>query len=242
MTSCLTVGRVALALLVITLFHSFQEDHVAAKAHYSARSTATAAYQALNEPTQPRPFAPLVLEHVTVIVGNGSPAIRDATLLIREGRIVQIAASNTLKAPPGTQRVDATGKFAIPGLWDMHVHLFNNFTQDGSDNHSYFFPLFVANGIVGVRDMWSDPDDIVAAHRWNAESEAGRLIGPRVLVSSRVVDGDPPNGPNSLVVHNELEARDAVRVLKKSGAGFIKVYWFLSRGAYFGIADEAKKQ
>ena len=119
--------------------------------------------------------------------------------------------------------MDATGKFAIPGLWDMHVHLFNNFTQDGSDNHAYFFPLFVANGIVGVRDMWSDPDDIVVARRWNEETASGRLIGPQVMVSSRVVDGDPPNGPNSLVVHNELEARDAVRVLKGSGAGFIKV-------------------
>ena len=242
MTCCLAVGRVALGLVVITFFHSFQQDHVAAKAHHTARSTAIAAYQAINEPPQPRRSTPLVLEHITLIVGNGSPAIRDATLVIREGRIAQIAASNSLKAPPGSQRVDATGKFAIPGLWDMHVHLFNNFTQDGSDNHAYFFPLFVANGIVGVRDMSSDPDDIVAAHRWNAETASGRLIGPHVMVSSRVVDGNPPNGPNSLVVHNELEARDAVRVLKKSGAGFIKVYWFLSRDAYFGIADEAKKQ
>ena len=49
----------------------------------------------------------------------------------------------------------------------MHVHLFNNFTQDGADNHEYFFPLFLANGVVGVRDMWSDPDDIIVARRWN---------------------------------------------------------------------------
>lgn len=184
----------------------------------------------------------LVVEHVTVIAGNGSPAMRDAILVIRDGRIVQVAASNRFVAPPNSQRVDATGKFAIPGLWDMHVHLFNNFTQDGSDNHGYFFPLFVANGIVGVRDMSSDPDDIVVARRWNEETASGRVIGPRVMVSSRVVDGDPPNGPNSLVVHDEREARDAVRVLRSSGAGFIKVYWFLPGDAYFAIADEAKTQ
>jgi Amidohydrolase family len=242
MTQFLAVGRLAPLLLVLTFLHFPQEEHLAAKAHDGAGSTTNAGSQAINEQLNPARSAPLVLEHVTVIAGNGSPAIRDAIVFIRDGRIVQVEASNTFVAPPNSQRVDATGKFAIPGLWDMHVHLFNNFTGDGSDNHAYFFPLFVANGIVGVRDMWSDPDDIVVARRWNEETASGRLIGPRVMVSSRVVDGDPPNGPNSLVVHNELEARDAVRGLKSSGAGFIKVYWFLSRSAYLAIADEAKKQ
>ena len=96
---------------------------------------------------------PLVLQHVAVIVGDGSTTLGDATLLIRDGRIAQVDPSGTLKPPVGSQIVDASGKFAIPGLWDMHVHLFNNFLQDGSDNHAYFFPLLVANGVVGVRDM-----------------------------------------------------------------------------------------
>ena len=63
-----------------------------------------------------------------------------------------------------------------------------------------------------------------------------------MLVGSRVVDGDAPNGPNSFVVHSEREGRDAVRVLKASGAGFIKVYWFPSRDSYFAIADESRAQ
>ena len=139
---------------------------------------------------------PLVLQHVAVIVGDGSTTLGDATLLIRDGRIAQVDPSGTLKPPVGSQIVDASGKFAIPGLWDMHVHLFNNFLQDGSDNNAYFFPLLVANGVVGVRDMYTDPDDIAVARRWNEETESGALIGPRVMVSSRVVDGDPPNGPH----------------------------------------------
>ena len=227
MVQSLTVRRFLPCLLVSASLFFAHDDHPAARAH-----------------RQPDPVrsAPLVIEHVTVITGNGSPAIVDATLFVRDGRLVQVAASEKFVPPPNSQRVDGTGKFAIPGLWDMHVHLFNNFSADGSDNHAYFFPLFVANGIVGVRDMWSDPDDIVVARRWNEETTSGRMIGPRVMVSSRVVDGDPPNGPNSLIVHDEGEARNAVRVLKASGAGFIKVYWFLSRDAYFAIADEAKVQ
>jgi Amidohydrolase family len=241
MTQSVAVRRLV-PLLLVFAFHFPQEDHPAAKANDNAGSTTNAGSQAINERPTPVRSVPLLVEHVTVITGNGSPAMRDAILVIRDGRIVQVGASKRFVAPPNSQRVDATGKFAIPGLWDMHVHLFNNFTRDASDNHAYFFPLFVANGIVGVRDMWSDPDDIVVARRWNDETASGRVIGPRVMVSSRVVDGDPPNGPNSLVVHDEREARDAVRALKGSGAGFIKVYWFLSRNAYFAIADEAKRQ
>ena len=236
------VGRLAPLILVATFLHFLRQDQITVEANDSAASARHTASQAMSAQLNPRPSPSLVLEHVTLIAGDGSPAMRDVTVFIRDGRIARVGASNGFAAPQDAQRVDATGKFAIPGLWDMHVHLFNNFSQDGSDSHAYFFPLFVANGVVGVRDMWTDPNDIVAAHRWNAETASGRLVGPRVMVSSRVVDGDPPNGPNSLVVHNEREARDAVRVLKGSGAGFIKVYWFLSRDAYFAIADEAKKQ
>lgn len=222
MTQCLAAGRLALLLLVTAFAHP------------------NAAYQAINEP--PNPSRSAVLEHVTLIVGNGSPAMRDATLFMREGRIVQIAASNTFTTPPDVRRIDATGKFAIPGLWDMHVHLFNSFLQDGSDNHAYFFPLLVANGVVGVRDMYTNVDDVVVAARWNAEIASGSLIGPHVIVSSRGVDGDPPGNPSSLVVHNAAEARQAVRTLKASGAGLVKVLWALSRDAYFAIAEESKAQ
>ena len=74
------------------------------------------------------------------------------------------------------------------------------------------------------------------------EIAAGRLLGPQVMVSSRLVDGEPPVWPNSLVVRNAEEAREAVRALKAAGAGFIKVYWNLSRDAYFAIADESHQQ
>jgi Amidohydrolase family len=124
----------------------------------------------------------------------------------------------------------------------MHVHLFTNGDGRGTNSSEYFFPLLVANGVLGVRDMWSDPEDIQLARRWNTEIAAGRLLGPQVMVSSRLVDGEPPRWPTALVVRNAEEAREAVRTLKAGGAGFIKVVWNLSRDAYFAIADESQKQ
>jgi hypothetical protein len=122
------------------------------------------------------------------------------------------------------------------------VHVFNNGEQDGTDTSEYSFPLLVANGVLGVRDMSSDPDDIVQAGRWNQEIDAGRLIAPRMMVTSSIVDGSPPTWSNSVVVRTAGEARAAVRSLKTARAGMIKVYWNLSREAYFAIADESKRQ
>lgn len=241
MTQGVQVGRLALLLLVPILFRVFWED-TAAKTHDGVRSaTYAAVYQTVNASTSQRSI-PLIVEHVTIITGSASSPLPDATLVIRDGRIVQLTASNTFTAPPGVQRVDATGKFAIPGLWDMHVHLFNSSLQDGSDNHDYFFPLLIANGIVGVRDLFTTAQAIAVAARWNEDTASGRLIGPRVMVTGRGIDGEAAPNPASLVVHNAVEARQAVRNLKASGAKSIKVLWSVPRDAYFALADEAKRQ
>jgi imidazolonepropionase-like amidohydrolase len=190
----------------------------------------------------PTTRASLAITHVTVIdTANGS-ARGDMTVIIGGNRIISTGDSATTKSPRQISVVDGRGKFLIPGLWDMHVHMFSNSDRPGTDNSEYFFPLLVANGVIGVRDMWSDPEDIQLARRWNTEIEAGRLLAPHMIVSSRIVDGEPPVQSNALVVRNADEAREAVRELKASGAGFIKVVWNLSRDAYFAIADESQRQ
>jgi Amidohydrolase family len=123
--------------------------------------------------------------------------------------------------------VNATGKFLIPGLWDMHVHWYD---KD-------YLPLFMANGVTGVRMMWGVPSH----HQWRKEIEAGQLVGPHMLIASPIVDGPNPVWPGSIVVANENEARQVVIQVKRDGADFVKVYALLSRDAYFAIADESKK-
>src|ERR1051326_8080280 len=66
---------------------------------------------------------PLALDHVTVIDGTGSKPRLDQTVVIEGDRITAIARSGRVKLPADGQTVDATGRFLIPGLWDMHVHL-----------------------------------------------------------------------------------------------------------------------
>jgi imidazolonepropionase-like amidohydrolase len=170
----------------------------------------------------------LVLAHATVIDVTGGAVKSNMTVVIREDRIVAMARSADIRLPENAQTVNAAGKFLIPGLCDMHVHWYD---KD-------YLPLFIANGVTCVRQMFGAP----IHDQWRKEIEAGELLGPHMLIASPIVDGPKPVWPGSIAVANAAEARQAVIQVKQSGADFVKVYSLLSRDAYFAIADESKKQ
>lgn len=171
---------------------------------------------------------PLVFTHVTVLDVAGGTALPDRTVVITGDRITELGPSAEVRAPEGAQVVDATGKFLIPGLWDMHVHWL----------HKDYLPLFPANGVTGIRIMWGAP----MHHQWRQEIAQGTLRGPRLSIASPIVDGPAPIWPGSSAVKDAAEGRQFVLQAKQDGADFIKVYSRLPRDAYFAIADEAKKQ
>ena len=173
----------------------------------------------------------LALTHVTVIDMTGAAPQRDMTVVITGNRITAIGSSNQLRIPRGAKTVNATARFLIPGLWDMHVH----FTEIERS-----FPLFIANGVTGVRNMGGELDDLL---RWRAELASGKLLGPRVLTCGAIVDGPQPaaHGP-TIVVATATEGRQTVDMLKQRGADCVKVYDRLPRDAYFAIIDQAKKE
>jgi imidazolonepropionase-like amidohydrolase len=179
---------------------------------------------------------PLLIAHATVIDGTGAPPRPDTTVVVRDGRIAAIGKDGEVEAPERARVVDAAGKYLIPGLWDMHVH----FSDRGS------MPLFLANGVTGVRVMWGNASFGIPLgpyhYNWRKQVAAGTLLGPRLVVASNILDGPKPIWPGSVALAEADAARKAVRDAKKAGADFIKVYSLLPREAYFAIADEAKAQ
>jgi imidazolonepropionase-like amidohydrolase len=174
----------------------------------------------------------LAVANVTVIDTTGASQSRRATVLITDGVITAVGAPGEVRVPEGVITVDGTGKYLIPGLVDMHMHL--------SYVTELAFPVLLANGVTSVCDMGGDLDQI---DRWREEISKGQRRGPRVVRAGPVLDG-PRNeeGKYRITVNNAEEGRRAVRDLKKRGVDFIKVYHFLSRDSYFAIADEAKQQ
>ena len=87
----------------------------------------------------------IVFKNVTVIDATGAPARKKMSVAIDGARIGAIA-KKIRHVPPSAMVIDGKGKFLIPGLWDMHMHL---------GPPEIFFPLLVANGITGVREMFT---------------------------------------------------------------------------------------
>ena len=175
----------------------------------------------------------VAFSHVTVVDVEAGRALPGNTVVVVDGRIAAVGADAAVTVPPGARVVDATGKYLIPGLWDMHVHA----AMPGLEAH--FLPLLVANGITGVREMFSRLDWVRSARE---RIRRGEFPGPRIVASGHILDGRPPVWEGSAAVSTADEARQAVDSLVTGGADFIKVYSRLSPEAFFAAAREAKSR
>jgi imidazolonepropionase-like amidohydrolase len=179
----------------------------------------------------------LVFTHVTVIDTATGALHPDSYVIVSGDRIEQVGTKHHVKIPKDGKIIDATGKYMIPGLWDMHVHtFFGEWVPGGKD---VTLPLFIANGITGVRDMGSDLEPILAAR---VEIEQHHLLGPRMVVAGPMLDGPKTQFPASIAITTPEDGRRAVEMLKSRGVDFIKIQSYVPRDAYFAIADECKKQ
>ncbi len=185
--------------------------------------------------TSPSAF---VIHDVTVIDATGAPAQAHRTVIVRDGKISAVGTSaGTTGAKLAGVHVNGSGKFLIPGLWDMHVHMvFGEWFPRGKE---ITLPLFIANGITGVRDMGGELDVL---QQWRKEITAGTLLGPRMVISGPMLDGPQPRFPSSIAIKTPEDGRRAVDDLKRRGADFIKLQSLIPRDAVFAIADEARKQ
>src|SRR5713101_5294622 len=200
--------------------------------------------------TLPQPPKSLVLTHISVVDVSTGKTKPDLTVIISDGRIREIGSSTSARIPEGAQVVESRGKFLIPGLWDMHVHMFNQVSR--RPPNTWYLPLFVANGVMSIREMWTKPEDMEQVSEWREMQAEGGLLAPRIAAVGTLVDGpagaETTNmaalqmGPTANSVSTPEEARQFVREVKAAGIDFVKTYSSLSREAYFAIADEAKKQ
>ncbi len=174
--------------------------------------------------------------HVNVVDATGSPVQPDMTVIVIGKRIADLGKFGQVQIPNGAQIVDASGKFLIPGLWDMHVHtIFGDWLPK---DEKITLPLFVANGVTGVRDMGSDLEPV---KQWRSEIAAGKLLGPRMIIAGPMLDGPTPHFPSSAPVSDAASGRKTVDDLKTAGVDFIKIQSLVPRDGYFAAAAEANK-
>jgi amidohydrolase family protein len=180
---------------------------------------------------------------VTVINPRTRSVLPHRTVIVERDRIVEIRPSSQGPFAAGTRLVSGKQKFLIPGLWDAHVHL----TKAGVLS----LPLFVANGVTGVRDMGSDFHEVAA---WRSQIEAGTLVGPRIKTSGPMLESRAnvermkregtvePVDRLRIGVANAAEGRAAVARLAREGVDHIKMRTTPNLETFLAVGDEAKRR
>jgi imidazolonepropionase-like amidohydrolase len=180
----------------------------------------------------------VVITDVNIVDVRTGAIHADQIVIIEKDRIVMVGSRSIIRYPRNAPTIiNGKGLYLIPGLWDMHVHLVFGDWFPLAEEIS--LPLFLVNGVTGVRDMGSE---LPIVQSWRNQIEGGRLLGPRIMTSGPMLDGPKPRFPSSIAIATAADGRRAVQNLKHDGADFIKLQSLVPRDAVFAIADEARKQ
>ncbi len=163
--------------------------------------------------------------HVTIINVAMGTRLPNQTVLIDSNRIMEIYPDRTGHFPKKTRVINARHQFLIPGLWDMHVHI------ESRDE----LPLYLVNGVTGVRLMEGPPDAAAARRVYEGDS-----LCPRVIIGSPVLEGGPPYNDAFTFIRSPEEARLFVDSQKVRGSDFIKIYNKINKYEFFAIAEECR--
>jgi hypothetical protein len=170
---------------------------------------------------------PIVFDGVHVIPMDREVVLEEMTVVVEDGTITALGKGDRVSIPPDARRIDARGRYLLPGLIEMHVHL--------RDRTS--LPLYLAHGFTTVRDMNGRLGDTLT---WRDEVLSGKLDGPRIVAGGITLYADAPDD-HPYPVRTPEEARRAVRDMAARGYDLIKVYR-VEREPFLALMDEAKAQ
>ena len=170
----------------------------------------------------------LVITNVNVIDVENGATIAGQTVAVKNGEIISIQLASDAHRIEANYLVDGNNKYLIPALWDMHTH------YTTSRKHKGFLNLFVANGVLGVRDLWGDLESRDSLMNSN-------VVAPEIFLSGAIIDGPFTLLQGTLQPTSAEEVVKIVDSLHQKGADFIKVYDDLSEEIYNVIANRCNE-
>jgi imidazolonepropionase-like amidohydrolase len=196
---------------------------------------------------QPARSAALAIVNVSVVDVEAGTLVPAQTVLIENGHIVALGPAREIAVPQASTVIDGRDRFLMPGLWDMHAHVY-------AVSPLLDLPLYIAYGVTNVRDMQGCPlpdDPFIACaqdkQRWTDEAVAAQRVGPRIVSSTSFMANGPGMSerikgvPEFFDTATPEQARAFVRHFSKQNVQAIKVYDRIPREAYFALVDEANK-
>jgi hypothetical protein len=154
----------------------------------------------------------LAITGATLDDSTGVPPVKDSVILIENGVIKAVGPRSQVRIPRGATILDASGKYAVPGLWDMHAHY----------EQVEWGPIYLAAGVTSVRDVGNEFDFIRTVHD-ELDRKQDPAIGPH-LEFAGVIDGTGPISLGAVIADTPEQALDRVQRYQAAGARQIKIY------------------
>jgi len=172
----------------------------------------------------------VVFSNVHVVPMDRERVLDAQDVVVGAGTIRSLSPHVAHTWPKDTLIIDGTGKYLIPGLSDLHVHM--NFGD------SEQLKLYVVHGVTTVLNLSGTPELL----NWRKRIATGEMIGPNFYTSGPILDGDPPTNRTHVIVRNREEAERCVHEQAAAGYDFIKPYSALSQDAFLGIVEAARRE
>jgi imidazolonepropionase-like amidohydrolase len=210
-------------------FEAVREEYEPALAKFvaSAARDEMAALTELSKQMPGRRTGTFAFTGATLIDGTGAPPVANATVVTRDGKILAAGSTNKVKVPADAQRIDVSGKYIIPGLWDMHAHY----------EQVEWGPIYLAAGVTTVRDVGNEFDFITAVRD---AVNSGNALGPHMLLAG-IVDGDGPHALGIGRVNSPADAQMWVQRYHDANFQQIKIYSFMTSDNVRAVCTDAHK-
>lgn len=182
--------------------------------------------------------ADMAIMNVNIVDVESGSIVPNMDVIVKADRIHDVAKSGTLEIDARIQ-VDATGQYLIPGLWDMHAHpddpeMWRMNPDEAS--RDLLLPLFVLNGVTGIRDM---AGSLKVVKEWKEKMANGSLLGPKIFAAGPLIDGPNPMWDGSIGIPSAKAVMRKVDSLQEAGVDFLKIYSLLPDSIYYPLSEYA---
>jgi hypothetical protein len=148
--------------------------------------------------------------NVNVVPMDGERIVQNQTVIVRNGRIAAMGAAKRVRVPKGAVKIDGRGRYLLPGLVDMHVHL------EHFDHDAELLP-FLATGVTTLRSMDGRENILL----WRKRAADGSLLASTIFTAGEVLEGKPPARNDTRVFETPAQGEAAVEEQKRAGYDFI---------------------
>lgn len=166
--------------------------------------------------------------NVNVVPMDIEHTLAGQTVIVQNGMIAEIGPATKVEVSAESLKIDGKGKYLMPGLADLHVHL----QDDGEEENRALFQLFLANGVTTILNLYGTPHHL----ELRGKIKRGEIPGPALYTSGPFIS----NAPVSTPTVEEVER--AVVGQKRAGYDFIKIHGDFSREAYRKLFEVARRE